>query len=131
LCDGAAVSRTTYSALWDVLRNGGSTSPYGNGDGSTTFNLPNLKGRVPVGLDSSQTEFDTLGETGGEKTVTLTAAQMPVHNHTSLILGSGEGSTGIPVTASANTNTTTGNAGSGEAHPNLQPYIVVNYIIKY
>jgi microcystin-dependent protein len=131
LCDGAAVSRTTYSALWDVLRNGGSTSPYGNGDGSTTFNLPNLKGRVPVGLDSSQTEFDTLGETGGAKTVTLTVGQMPVHNHTSLILGSGEGSTGIPVTASANTNTTTGDAGSGEAHPNLQPYIVVNYIIKH
>ena len=70
LCDGSAVSRTTYSALWDVLRNGTSSSPYGNGNGTTTFNLPNLQGRVPVGIDTTQTEFDTRGETGGSKTST-------------------------------------------------------------
>jgi microcystin-dependent protein len=61
--------------------------PYGantngsGGSGSTHFVLPNLKGRVPVGRDSSQTEFDTLGETGGAKTHTLTEAQMPSHLH--------------------------------------------------
>ena len=60
LCDGTAVSRTTYAALFAVI---GET--YGAGDGSTTFNLPNLKGRAIVGRDSSQTEFDTLAETGG------------------------------------------------------------------
>jgi microcystin-dependent protein len=49
LCQGQAVSRTTYSALWDVFRAGGSTSPYGNGDGSTTFNLPDLRSRAPIG----------------------------------------------------------------------------------
>jgi microcystin-dependent protein len=49
LCNGDAVSRTTYANLWNVLRNGTSSSPYGNGDGSTTFNLPDLQGRVPVG----------------------------------------------------------------------------------
>jgi microcystin-dependent protein len=68
LCDGTAVSRTTYSDLFAIT-----STTYGVGDGSTTFNLPNLKGRVPVGLDTSQTEFDVLGETGGAKTHTLTS----------------------------------------------------------
>jgi microcystin-dependent protein len=76
LCDGSAVSRTTYSALFAIT-----STTYGVGDGSTTFNLPNLKGRVPVGLDGSQTEFDALGETGGAKTHTLTSTEMPVHGH--------------------------------------------------
>lgn len=77
LCDGTAVSRTTYAALFAVI---GTT--YGAGDGTTTFNLPNLKGRAIVGRDSAQTEFDTLGETGGAKTHTLTTAEMPAHSHT-------------------------------------------------
>jgi microcystin-dependent protein len=76
LCDGSAVSRATYSALFGVIG-----TMYGAGDGSTTFNVPNLKGKIPVGLDSTQTEFDTLGETGGTKTHTLSAAEMPVHTH--------------------------------------------------
>lgn len=136
LCDGTPVSRSTYSALWDVLRNGGSTSPYGNGDGSTTFNLPNLKGRVPVGLDSTQSEFDTLGETGGLKEVTLTTAQIPDHTHGGqIVFGSGSGGTAA-VVPSGNTPTSQPTTGgvtgtSGGAHTNLQPYIVVNYIIKY
>lgn len=62
LCDGTAISRTTYASLFSVLG-----TSYGSGDGSTTFNLPNLKGRIPVGRDASQTEFDVLGETGGTK----------------------------------------------------------------
>ena len=77
LCDGTGVSRTTYADLFSVI---GTT--YGAGNGSTTFNLPNLKGRVPVGLDSADTQFDALGETGGAKTHTLTTAEMPVHTHT-------------------------------------------------
>jgi microcystin-dependent protein len=81
LCNGAAVSRTTYANLWNVLRAGGSTSPYGNGDGSTTFNLPNLVGRVPFGADGNQDEFNFLGETGGTKTLTIAIANLPVHNH--------------------------------------------------
>jgi microcystin-dependent protein len=77
LCDGTAVSRTTYSDLFAIT-----STTYGVGDGSTTFNLPNLKGRVPVGLDTSQTEFDVLGETGGAKTHTLTSTEIPGHTHT-------------------------------------------------
>jgi len=68
ICDGAAISRTTYSDLYAVIG-----TVYGIGNGSTTFNLPNLKGRVPVGLNSAETEFDALGETGGAKTHTLSA----------------------------------------------------------
>lgn len=78
ICDGSAVSRTnpTYSRLFAAI---GTT--YGAGDGSTTFNVPNLKGRVPVGYDATQTEFDTLAETGGAKTQALTTAQLPSHTH--------------------------------------------------
>lgn len=77
IADGSAISRSTYSALFGVLG-----TSYGVGDGSTTFNLPNLKGRVPVGRDASQTEFDTLGETGGSKTSALVVANLPAHTHT-------------------------------------------------
>jgi microcystin-dependent protein len=139
LCQGQAVSRTTYSALWDVFRVGGSTSPFGNGDGSTTFNLPDLRGRVPIGAgtgrnvaDSANLTARTLGaKISDDESVTLTTDQMPAHTHTSLILGSGGGSSGIPVTASANTNTNTGSAGSGQAHNNTQPSTVINFIIKF
>ena len=76
MCDGTAVSRTTYSGLFAVIG-----TAYGSGDGSTTFNLPNVSGRVPVGLDSGDTDFDALGETGGAKTHTLSSSEIPSHNH--------------------------------------------------
>lgn len=60
-CDGSAVSRTTYSDLFAILG-----TRWGAGDGSTTFNLPTKEGLVTVGYDSSDTDFDTLGETGGD-----------------------------------------------------------------
>ena len=135
LCDGSAISRTTYSALYDVI---GTT--YGTGDGSTTFNLPNLNGKVPVGLDSSDTDFDTLGETGGEKTHTLTIDEMPSHNHNGGILTNNAVSGGARYyfTSTGATNGTNfsnslniSNTGGGQAHNILQPYVVLNYIIKY
>lgn len=134
-CDGAAVSRTNFPALFSAI---GTT--YGSGDGSTTFNLPSLKGRVPVGLDSAQTEFNTLGKQGGEKTHILTEAELPAHTHT--VLGySGvddknmTGNVGRMQAADTfgQNNTTydkpTGAVGGGAAHNNLQPYGVMNYII--
>ena len=134
LCGGQAVSRTTYAELFAAI---GAT--YGAGNGSTTFNVPNLAGRVPVGLDAGQTEFNTLGKTGGAKTHTLTTAQIPDHRH--LLdqdggnVGYATGSTNLRFSVGwANTrdssNISTGWTGGGEAHPNLQPYIVLNYIIK-
>lgn len=129
ICDGSAVSRTTYANLFSVI---GTT--YGTGDGSTTFNIPDLQGRVPVGLDSSDTSFDTIGETGGEKTHTLTTDEMPSHNH-SLLGNSGTGGKAETVPyGSQETGTTMyaiKNTGGGQAHNNLQPYIVMNYIISY
>lgn len=71
-CDGAAVSRTTYAALFAVI---GTT--YGAGDGETTFNVPDLAGRVVIGSSQSH----ALGTTGGSETVTLTADQLPAHVH--------------------------------------------------
>ncbi|MBT3318146.1 MAG: hypothetical protein HN948_00735 [Clostridia bacterium] len=76
LCDGTAVSRTTYEDLYETI---GTT--YGVGDNSTTFNLPNLKGKFPIGIDDSDTDFDALGETGGAKDVTLSESELPSHDH--------------------------------------------------
>ena len=176
LCDGSAISRTTYSSLFDAIG-----TAYGVGDNSTTFNIPNLKGRVPVGMDSAQTEFDTLGESGGAKTHTLTTAEMPSHTHTqnshnhtqdshnhsqnahshspggnggNMFLVNGDGTNGQAnvsvggggyglstpqgTTATNNAATATNqaatatnqNTGGGGAHNNLQPYVVLNYMIK-
>lgn len=130
LCQGQAISRTDYADLFEVI---GTT--YGSGDGSTTFNIPNLKGKVVVGLDSNDTDFDTLGESGGEKTHQLTKDEMPSHNHTNgdtyIWVGSGgnlvDPSGGSSVKYQKLSN---GNTGGNQAHNNLQPYIVTNYIIK-
>lgn len=72
LCDGSAVDRTTYATLFDVI---GTT--FGSGDGSSTFNLPDLSGRVPLGVSSTH----LLGSTGGSETVTLTESELPAHVH--------------------------------------------------
>jgi len=77
ICDGSAISRTTFSNLFDTIG-----TSFGVGDGSTTFNIPNFRGRTAVGLDGSQTEFDAVAKTGGNKTVALTVEQMPTHSHT-------------------------------------------------
>jgi len=102
LCQGQAVSRSTYSALFAVI---GTT--YGVGDGSTTFNLPDAKGKVAVGKDSAQSEFDALGETGGAKTHTLSATEMPGHTHS--------GITGT-ISADHTHNCTTGGINQNHTH---------------
>jgi microcystin-dependent protein len=97
ICDGSAVSRTTYSGLFAIC---GTT--YGVGDTTTTFNIPNLKGKTPVGYNSAEGEFDALGETGGAKTVTLTTTSMPAHTHTVDPASATTGSSGLTLTVGSN-----------------------------
>jgi microcystin-dependent protein len=129
LCDGSTFSSTTYSTLATLL-----ADKYGTHLG-TDYYLPNLKGKIPVGLDASQTEFDTLGETGGVKEVTLDVTQIPAHSHSGQIVfdtpPASTGTTGVQITGVGDSQPTTGTAGGGLPHNNLQPYIVVNYIIKF
>lgn len=128
ICDGSAISRTTYSGLFTAIG-----TAFGSGNGSTTFNLPNLKGRIPVGLDSSDTSFDSLGKTGGSKF-------LQQHKHSgnpgygNVYYANGGlskwlpnyGSSDYPIeTGNVSTEVETGDSG------NLQPYVVLNYIIKY
>ena len=131
LCDGSAVSRTTYSDLFSVI---GTT--YGSGDGSTTFNLPNLKGRTVVMQDTTQTEFDTLGETGGSKTDNLSNVWAEIgYYENRILMNTQDGATNVnrDMTCSNGTGISTqiGNHTKVSGSVNkLQPYIVLNYIIK-
>lgn len=142
LCYGQAISRTTYAALFAVL---GTT--YGVGDGSTTFNVPDLRGRVVAGQDdmggtsanrltgtSGSVDGDILGGTGGAETHTLSAAEMPVHSHQQIFTAGTSGSYGMVDSGAASSSGTnrgnTGNAGSGSAHNNVQPTIILNKIIR-
>lgn len=78
MCDGSAVSRTIYAALFAII---GTT--YGVGDNLTTFNIPDMRSRVPVGFDNpaAWSDFRPMGKTGGERLVTLTSTEMPAHTH--------------------------------------------------
>jgi len=138
---GQAISRSTYSALFSAV---GTT--YGVGDGSTTFNVPDLRGRVVAGQDdmggvsanrltnqSGGLNGDTLGAAGGSETHTLTIAEMPAHVHnidplnaTGPRVGGGSGNV---YDVGPNTKDTESTGGDG-AHNNVQPTITLNYIIK-
>ena len=138
-CDGAAVSRSTYSALFAVI---GTT--YGTGDGSSTFNVPSLTDRIPVGKSDSI----SLASTGGANTANITSVTagnttidtntMASHAHgTDSGSNRNTGSSGsqCPTTSQSSAN----NAGGGSAHNHsassasvslLQPTIDINYVIK-
>lgn len=129
ICDGAAVSRSTYNDLFGVI---GTT--FGSGDGSTTFNLPDCKRRVVVGRDAEDADFNSLGNTGGEKTHQLTIAEMPKHKHQETRLAfatSGTHNMGHLARGAEINERNTGETGGDLPHNNLQPFLVMNKIIKY
>ena len=143
LCDGSAVSRTTYAALFTAIG-----TAYGPGDGSTTFNLPNMGGRVGVGVGSSGGSSFALAASGGEETHTLITAEIPAHSHADAGHTHGIGTdvpTGtavpppldagltlpIPPNATGVGFASIQNTGGGDAHNNLQPYLALNYLIRW
>lgn len=97
LCNGQAVSRTAYAELFAVLG-----TKYGEGDGSTTFNLPDRRGVGAIGKDENDSDFNTLGKKGGSKKKTLALANIPAHTHT--------------FTGTAHTHTLNGHTHSVGAH---------------
>ena len=131
LCNGAAVSRTTYSSLFTVI-----STTFGVGDGSTTFNLPDMKDVFPMGKG---TTYSTLGGTGGAATKNL------AHTHTMTLSGYTTSTDvpgfrpGILAAASSESNdysalkvtgTVASGSGGSATQDVLNPYLTLNYIIK-
>jgi len=130
-CNGAAVSRITYADLFAVV---GTT--YGAGDGSTTFNLPDLRGRTSIGKGTgSGLTPRALGATGGAETHTLSAAEMPAHTHATTLrsdtVAGALQSTAGQSDGSITVSYTSTSAGGGGAHNNLPPFVVTAWLIKY
>jgi len=143
-CDGSAVSRTTYSALFGVV-----STTYGAGDGSSTFNVPNLSDKIAMGKSGTK----ALASTGGANTVTstgnvggstanasITTGQLAAHTHGCAVRGpqasSGPGKTEAINGSTSSTGSDEGHSHnmsanfSGDATSVLQPYLTLIYVIK-
>jgi len=137
--DGSAISRATYSKLFNVL-----STTYGIGNGSTTFNLPDFRGRAPIGAGTGQANYlgdtnsaltnRTLGSAVGRETHTLSVPEMPSHGHVETHSGADAGqnqiSRGGGGSATTNSQLATASTGGGGAHNNMQPSLPMKFIIK-
>jgi len=148
LCDGAAISRTSYAALFALIG-----TSFGVGDGSSTFNLPDFKGRSPVGTgQGSGLSNRILASKFGEESHALTSAENGQHTHTGpshahqlYIAEPGSGSAAAIVASATALNPSwntiygttmdgagaTGSSGSGTAHNTMQPSLCINFCIAY
>ena len=127
LCDGSEVSKTDYPNLYAAIGD-----LWGVPNSSSNFKLPKLTGKVPVGYDPTDTDFNPVGHTDGEKTHELTIAEMPAHNHSRNYYSADWCANGTKSGyhgSDTGTKRVTGSTGDGKAHNNLQPYAVIKYII--
>jgi microcystin-dependent protein len=136
-CNGQVMPIAQNTALFSLIEN-----RYG-GDGVSTFALPNLQNRVPIGHGQGQGLSNRqLAESGGQAAVTLTTDQLPAHNHGTLKVHDAPGTSGTPsatrslarssqnVYGPAASLVPMGDAvGGGQAHNNQQPYLRLNFII--
>lgn len=128
-CNGQSVLRSSYPNLFASM---GVT--FGSAD-SLHFTLPDSRGRTIIGYDSTQTEFDAIGEIGGEKTHALIEAEIPEHHHSGVITSASlttssmsyDPYTGVYVAVGA---ASTGSTGAGTGHSNLQPFVVMKLIVR-
>lgn len=139
-CEGQAVSRTTYAELFAAI-----STTHGVGNNSTTFNVPDMRGRAPIGAGTGTAPYGAYHHSpstkGGAEQHVLTTAEMPVHNHGVYNTGSGGsavvGDQSALVAAGSSYWAIVGNifaagtynAGSGGAHQNMMPYNVLQFII--
>ena len=143
-CNGSAVSRTTYSDLYALI---GTT--YGAGDGSTTFNVPDLRGRTLIGTNglaagsftANLGTLDNIGGIGGAQNHTLTTAELPSHTHTQRgqsgcghdNCNGGWAASIYEHRASSRSRNTVDNidsTGGGGSHNTVQPSLAISYLIK-
>ena len=140
ICDGTLLSISQNTALFSIL---GTT--YG-GDGKSTFGLPDMRGRVPIGTgQGSGLSNRLLGEMSGEENHTLAVGELPSHNHTAVVDNSG-GTSDTPVNNVPAVNSegiqhygtamngamnpgAIGNTGGSQGHNNMQPYLGITYLI--
>ena len=136
LCQGQIMSISQNTALFSLLG-----TAFG-GNGVTTFGLPDLRGRAPLGAGPAYETFD-LGQQGGEETIPLTGANVPAHPHNVSVsitkadslspVGNEPASSDNPVYDPGAKDLFNANAvaiaGQGQPHNNIQPYTAINYII--
>ena len=136
VCDGSAIVRSDYPALFSIIG-----VIYGSGNGTTTFNLPDCRGRITVGSGTGTSLTQRiLGTNFGAENHTLTIGQMPKHSHiiTNTIYTGAAGPSapqsiyviGTQPTLTSNSLSSNSIAGSDQSHNNCQPSIVFNKIIK-
>lgn len=126
-CEGQLLDKSKYPELYSVCGDlfGESTT--------TQFYLPDLRGRVIAGYDENDTSFNTIGKLLGEKSHTLTVNEMPSHSHTGTSgdWGSASGSYGVMTNkAGSGSGVSTKATGGGQAHNNIQPTLVLKWIVK-